>query len=104
MRAVQTRRRRSPRPLAGALTKLTERIEPVGPLAQIQRAWPALADALPVAAEASPATFREGTLTLSCTASVYANELHFLAEEIIAAVNGALGEVLVHSLRVRTSG
>lgn len=49
-----------------------------------------------------PTALRDGVLTLTCSASVYAQELHLMGEDLIAAVNGALGEEAVSALRVRT--
>ena len=67
------------------------------------RCWPQVARALPVAAEGTPVALRDGTLTVACTASVYAHELHLIADDLIAALNGALGEEVVQKLRVRTA-
>ena len=104
MTATFVRHRLAPRPLSGALASLTERLEPDSPLARVQRAWPMLADALPVASEGEPATLRDGVLTVGCSASVYASELHFLAGDLVVALNGLLGEELVRTLRMRTRG
>lgn len=104
MSGAFARRRRAPRPLAGALASLTARLEPASPLARVQRLWPAVADALPMASEAEPASLRDGVLMVKCSASVYANELHFLSGDLLVALNGLLGEELVHTLRMRTSG
>ncbi len=104
MIATFARRRKAPRPLAGALAGLTARLEPDSPLARVQRVWPAIADALPMASGAEPCSLRDGVLTVRCSASVYANELHFLAGDVLAALNGLLGEEAVHTLRMRTGG
>lgn len=102
MSAISARTRRAPRPLAGALARLTARLEPDSELARVQRVWPALADVLPMSSEAEAASLREGILTLRCSASVYAQELHFLSADLLVALNGLLGEELVHTLRLRT--
>lgn len=104
MIAALARRRKAPRPLTGALASLTARLEPDSPLARVQRVWPALGEVLPMASEAEPSSLRDGVLTLRCSASVYANELQFLAGDLLAALNGLLGEELVHTLRMRTGG
>jgi predicted nucleic acid-binding Zn ribbon protein len=95
--------RRSPRPLAKALDGLATRLEPATTLARVQRCWPRLVTALPAAAEGTPVALRDGTLTIACTASVYAHELHLIADDLTAALNGALGEEVVNTLRVRTA-
>jgi predicted nucleic acid-binding Zn ribbon protein len=95
--------RRAPRPFATALEGLASRLEPATTLARVQRSWPRVSTALPVAAEGAPVALRDGTLTVACTASVYAHELHLIADDLIAALNGALGEEVVKTLRVRTA-
>ena len=59
--------------------------------------------ALVNAAEAVPTRERGGVLTVSCSASVWAQELTLMAGELIARLNSALGEELVRELRCRTS-
>ena len=91
----------SPRRLGLAVEGLAERLTPATALARVQAAWPRVVVALPVAAESEPSALRDGVLTLRCSASVYAQELHLVCEELIAALSGALGEELVRELRVR---
>jgi predicted nucleic acid-binding Zn ribbon protein len=94
--------RSSPRPLARALDGLADRLAPATTLARVQRVWPRIVAALPAAAEGTPTALREGVLSVSCSASVYAHELHLVGDDVIAALNGALGEEVVQALRVRT--
>lgn len=93
--------RLAPRRLGLAVGGLAERLTPATPLARVQEVWPRVAASLPAAAEADAAAVRDGTLTLRCSAAVYAQELHLAGEDLIAAVNGALGEGVVRELRVR---
>lgn len=94
-------RRAAPRPLALAMDGLTATIAPVTPLARVQGAWAAAAG--PAIAEAArPTTERSGVLTVTCAAAVWAQELSLMAGELIARLNGALGEELIRELRCRT--
>jgi predicted nucleic acid-binding Zn ribbon protein len=94
--------RGAPRRVALAVEGLAERLEPTTALARVQAQWPRVVTALPVAAEGEPCGLRDGVLTLRCSASVYAQELYLLGEDLIAAINGALGEPAVQTLRVRS--
>lgn len=96
------RQSRAPHRLADAVAGLTDALSPATPLARIQRSWPEVAKALPVAQEASPTALRDGVLTVTCTAAVYAQELQLMVTDVVSAVNGALGEVLVSGLRARS--
>jgi predicted nucleic acid-binding Zn ribbon protein len=55
-----------------------------------------------VAAAANPTAERDGVLTVTCTAAVWAQELDLLACELIPRLNAALGSQRVHELRCRT--
>ncbi len=59
--------------------------------------WPQLAGP-DLAARAAPVKFAGGTLTLGCTAPV-AVELQYMAPQIIARLNLALGQTMVERLR-----
>jgi predicted nucleic acid-binding Zn ribbon protein len=45
---------------------------------------------------------RDGVLTVTCSASVYAQELQLTSVELLAAINASLGEEAVRQLRVRS--
>lgn len=92
--------RRAPRPLALALDGLTATLAPATTLARVQGCWEqALGEA--IAAAAIPMSERDGVLTVRCESSVWAQELELLADELLARLNGALGEDLLHKLRCR---
>ncbi len=93
--------RTAPRPFSLALEGLTATIAPSTPLARVQEAWDRAAGAA-IAREARPTAERSGTLTVTCSASVWAQELTLMASDLIARLNGALGEELVRELRCRT--
>ena len=91
-------RRTAPRPLAGALDALTAELEPATMLASVQRAWPEVVGA-GIAAEATPTAERDGVVTVSCRAAVWAQELDLMGPELVARLNTALGEGAVRSVR-----
>ena len=91
-------RRRSPRPLTLALGPLRDALAPETLLAEVQRVWPeAVGEA--IAAEAAPTHERGGTVTIACSASVWAQELDLMAPTITAALNERLRRGRVTRLR-----
>ncbi len=91
----------APRPLSTALDALTSTLAPATTLARVQEIWdrtvgPAIASA------ARPTAERNGVLTVTCAASVWAQELDLMAGELVANLNAALGEEAIRDLRCRT--
>jgi predicted nucleic acid-binding Zn ribbon protein len=92
----------APRPLSTALQALTATLAPATTLARVQEIWetaigPAIASA------ARPTAERDGVLTVTCDAAVWAQELDLMACELIPSLNAALGEELIAELRCRTT-
>jgi predicted nucleic acid-binding Zn ribbon protein len=81
--------RRSPRSLEAALTVLADDLAPQTLLGDVQRAWAATVGGS-IAAQAQPTAERGGVVTISCAASVWAQELDLMAPQIIARLNAAL--------------
>lgn len=96
-------RRRAPVPLAGAVEQLATRLEPLTPLAAIQRAWPEVVGGV-VAAEAEPVSERGGVVTVRCRSAVWAQELTLMAPDLVARMNAAVGEGRVTELRCTAAG
>jgi predicted nucleic acid-binding Zn ribbon protein len=93
-----TRWRRSPRPVGLAIERVRGVWEPETLLAEVQRVWnDAVGPA--IAAEARPSTERAGVLTVSCSASVWAQELDLMAPTILERLNAMLGSARVERLR-----
>jgi predicted nucleic acid-binding Zn ribbon protein len=90
--------RRSPRSLAPALETLRDAVAPATLLAEIQRAWPEAVGPA-IAAEAVPTGERAGVLTVSCSASVWAQELDLMGPAILARLNELLDGATVQRLR-----
>ncbi len=92
----------APRPLVSALEALTATLAPASTLARVQEVWertagPAIADC------AHPTAERDGVLTVTCAAAVWAQELSFMEGELIPRLNAALGGERIHELRCRTA-
>jgi predicted nucleic acid-binding Zn ribbon protein len=93
--------RAAPRPLAAALAQLTGALAPASPLARVQEVWESAVGPA-VAASARPTAERDGVLTVTCAAAVWAQELDLMAAELIPRLNAALGVDGVRELRCRT--
>ena len=94
-------RRASPRPLSAALADLSASLAPTTPLARVQAVWAQTAG--PAIAEAAhPTAERNGILTVTCEAAVWAQELDLMAPELIPRLNAALDDEAIRELRCRT--
>jgi predicted nucleic acid-binding Zn ribbon protein len=71
-------------------------------LAEVQRVWVA-AVGTGIAAEARPTAERGGVLVVSCSASVWAQELDLVAPAILERLNRALGGERLTRLRCVTA-
>ena len=99
-------RRPAPRPLARALDSALSGAEPQTLLARVQAAWAEVAGPV-VAAEAAPVGEREGTVTVACGSSVWAQELELMADDLAQRLNDHMGPSRgsrrVERLRFRTA-
>lgn len=86
-----------------ALGALSNDLAPQTLLSEVQRAWPATVGAS-IAAQAQPTAERGGVVTVSCAASVWAQELDLMAPHIIARLNDALPSGGVTRLRCVAGG
>jgi predicted nucleic acid-binding Zn ribbon protein len=93
-----TRHRRSPRSLSRALDDLRDSVAPDTVLAEVQRVW-SQAVGPEIAAEATPTAERSGVLTVSCAASVWAQELDLMGPRILAQLNELLERPALERLR-----
>jgi predicted nucleic acid-binding Zn ribbon protein len=91
----------APRPLSSALEGLTSTIAPATPLARVQGAWERAVGPA-IAAAARPTAERNGVLTVTCDAAVWAQELDLMASQLLALLNSALGTEAIRELRCRT--
>ena len=93
--------RRSPRPLGLALDQVRGRLEPDSLLAEVQRVWPDAVGGV-IAQEAQPTGERGGVVTVSCSASVWAQELDLMGPVIVEKLNRVLRTGRVSRLRCVT--
>ena len=89
-------------PVAGAVEALAARLEPLTPLASIQRAWPEAVGPA-VAAECEPVAERAGAVTVACRSAVWAQELTLMGPDLVARLNAVLGSSRVVELRCRAT-
>ena len=94
--------RTAPRPLSEPLGALTVMLSPATTLARVQEIWEPATGAA-IAASARPTGEREGVLTVSCEAAVWAQELELIAPQLIPRLNAALGGEALRELRCRTA-
>jgi predicted nucleic acid-binding Zn ribbon protein len=96
------RNRRVPRPAGGAVAALIDGLAPASGLAALQRVWPeAVGDV--IAAQAHPTAERAGVVTVTCSSSVWAQELTLMGPDLTGRLNGALGAEIVRELRFRAA-
>jgi predicted nucleic acid-binding Zn ribbon protein len=95
-------RRAAPRSLSAALEGLTATLAPATTLASVQEVWEQVAGPA-IALAARPTAERDGVLTVSCEAAVWAQELDLMAGELIPRLNAALGSEAIRELRCRTA-
>jgi predicted nucleic acid-binding Zn ribbon protein len=93
-------RRPAPRPASGALRAALERAAPKTRLAAVQAAWiEAVGER--VAAVAQPVSEREGEVVVSCTDSVWAQELDLMQRQLLDRLHERLGDEAPQGLRFR---
>jgi predicted nucleic acid-binding Zn ribbon protein len=93
--------RAAPRPLASALAQLTGALAPASALARVQEVWESAVGPA-IAASARPTAERDGVLTVTCAAAVWAQELDLMADDLVPRLNAALGAEAIRELRCRT--
>jgi predicted nucleic acid-binding Zn ribbon protein len=91
----------APRPLGVALEGLTDALAPASTLASVQEVWERTVGPA-IAGSASPTSEHDGTLTVTCAAAVWAQELDLMADALIPRLNAALGADCIRALRCRT--
>ena len=97
-----TSHRRNPRRVTFAIDQIRDQLAPDTLLAEVQRGWPeAVGES--IAAEAQPTFERAGVLTISCSASVWAQELDLMAPAILERLNGPLRRGRIQRLKCITA-
>jgi predicted nucleic acid-binding Zn ribbon protein len=93
--------RLAPRPLSVIVPELTSALAPTSTLARVQEVWERVAGPA-IATSARPTRERDGVLTVTCEAAVWAQELDLMAGELIPRLNAALATGQIRELRCRT--
>ncbi|HYB26795.1 MAG TPA: DUF721 domain-containing protein [Solirubrobacteraceae bacterium] len=93
--------RRSPRQAGLAFDRIRDDLAPDTLLAEVQQAWRGAVGPA-IALEAQPTRERGGVLTISCSASVWAQELDLMAPAIVERLNQRLRSGRVSRLRCIT--
>ncbi|MBV9194744.1 MAG: DUF721 domain-containing protein [Solirubrobacterales bacterium] len=97
-----TRYRHAPRSLVPALARIQEELAPATLLAEAQRVWRDTVGP-DIAGEAFPTAERAGVLTVSCSASVWAQELDLMAPVLLERLNRRLAGGKLSRLRCVTA-
>lgn len=93
--------RRAPRRLMVALDQVRDELAPDTLLAEVQRAWRGAVGPT-IALEAQPTRERAGVVTVSCSSSVWAQELDLMSPAIVERLNQQLAAGSVARLRCVT--
>lgn len=91
-------KRRAPEPFADVLRDAVEEAAPDTLLARVQAAWPEIAGAA-IAAECAPARESNGTITVECSAAVWAQEVTLMEQDLLGRLNPRLGDFRLRALR-----
>jgi predicted nucleic acid-binding Zn ribbon protein len=93
--------RLAPRPLSAIMRELTSALAPASTLARVQEVWERTVGPA-IAASARPTAERDGVLSVTCEAAVWAQELDLMAGDLIPRLNAALAGEPIRELRCRT--
>lgn len=94
-------RRPAPRPISVALDGFTSTLAPDSTLGRVQGIWERVVGGA-IAAAATPTTEHGGTLTVACSAAVWAQELDLMSVVLLERLNEALGGPLLSRIRCLT--
>jgi predicted nucleic acid-binding Zn ribbon protein len=94
-------RKAAPRSLSAALEDLTATLAPATTLGRVQKVWEIVVGPA-IATAAHPTAERSGVLTVTCAASVWAQELDLMSDDLVPRLNAALGDSAIIELRCRT--
>jgi predicted nucleic acid-binding Zn ribbon protein len=95
-------RRRAPRQAGEAFRIARDHAAPRTGLAAVQAIWAGVVGE-DIAAVATPASEREGTVTVDCSDGVWAQELDLMQARLLESLREALGDRAPRALRFRVS-
>jgi predicted nucleic acid-binding Zn ribbon protein len=93
--------RLAPRRLALPVQAFAAELAPATTLARVQEMWERVLGPA-IAGSARPTAEHDGVLTVICEAAVWAQELDLMGPELIARLNGELGQDALRRLRCRS--
>jgi predicted nucleic acid-binding Zn ribbon protein len=93
-------RRRAPRSLSAALSRVTAGLEPATTIARVQGCWGEVTGEA-VATVAQPVSEHDGVVTVACESAVWAQELDLLGPDLLMKLNDALPDRHVRQLRFK---
>ncbi|HWI21611.1 MAG TPA: DUF721 domain-containing protein [Baekduia sp.] len=96
-------RRLAPRPATFAISALADELAPQTALSRVQRAWRDVVGDV-IADQAEPVSERDGTVTVTCSSAVWAQELDLLSADVVSNLNEALLGPVVTGLRCQAAG
>jgi len=86
------------RKISGAIQRLVAEIAPQDPVTLIRMAWPKVVGDL-IAKETYPSSLRGGILTITCSSSVWAQELDLLSRKVLERLADEFGNSPAQRLR-----
>lgn len=93
--------RRAPRSAGMAIRELAESLAPATTLGAVQRVWEQAVGA-GFAPHARPTAEAGGTLTVTCSSAVWAQELDLMSQPVLARLEELLGPGRVRALRCQS--
>ena len=86
------------RKISGAIQRLVAEIAPQDPITRIRMAWPKVVGDS-IAKETYPSSLRGGVLTITCSSSVWAQELDLLSRKVLERLDEEFENSLAQRLR-----
>lgn len=83
------------------MERLADEVAPATTLARVQSIWEQAAGPR-LATVASPTKEHDGTLTITCSSAVWAQEIDLMSSMLIERLNEALGSQFILQLRCHT--
>jgi len=88
------------KPIGAALDRALDPVAPKTTLAELQRAWPAVVGP-GIEAVTTVSEEREGTVTIECESTVWANELEMMGPQLLEKLRPLMGDRTPEKLRFR---
>jgi len=90
-----------PKPIGDALGRALDPVAPMTTLAELQRIWPSVVGP-GIEAVTTVSEEREGTVTIECESTVWANELEMMGPQLLEKLRPLMGDRTPEKLRFRS--